>query len=270
MSRFLTLSIFILISVQMATAQLDTLSNCDPDTAFINGVDLVSPLPFVNDTLGPGLERPACVNELYEQVIFVKIPGIINFGPLSLLVTTVKIDSVTNLPDGFSYVCSSPNCEFSADSVGCILLTGIATPENVVGDYELKIGLTIASSLGPIPAQLPDPALVNGTYILKLNAEGDSSCLLSPTFDIDIQTHNVSIFPNPTLDQITLEWESKRGGDGWIEIKSITGQTLKRTPLQYGAGLQKREISLGDLEPGFYLVGLSGSQQSFWTKTMKL
>ena len=270
MLRFLTFLILISIGFFQASAQLDTLSSCDPDTAFINGEDLVSPLPFVNDTLGEGLKRPACINELYEQVLFVKIPGLINFGPLSLLVTSVKIDSVTNLPEGFSYVCSSPDCEFSADSVGCVLLTGTASADNVPGDYELKIGLTISSSLGPIPALLPDPQLVNGTYILKLNPEGDSSCLLSPTLDLDQYAVNLSVFPNPTSDKVTLEWESQTGGEGWIEVKNITGQTLMRSPIQFGAGQHINEVSLGNLDAGFYFVGLVGKQQSFWTKTMKL
>ena len=270
MSRFLTLSLFILITTLPLSAQLDTLSTCEPDTAFLNGEDLVSPLPFVNDTLGEGLSRAACFNELYEQVIFVKVPGLINFGPLPLLVNDIKIDTVTNLPEGFSYICSSPDCLFPADSVGCILLTGIATPENTVGDYELKIGISISSSLGPIVAQLPDPQLVNGTYILKLRPEGDSSCLLSPTYDLDQPTHIVSVFPNPTLDRVTLEWESKVGGEGWIEVKNVAGQILQRTNIQYGAGLQKKEVSLGELQPGFYFIGVSSKGGSYWSKTLKL
>ena len=269
MRRFITLLLTLMLITPGVIGQLDTLTTCDPDTAFLNGDDLVDPLPFINDTLGEGFTRAACIGDTYEQVIFVKIPSIIPLGPAVLNVNSVRIDSVSNLPPGFAYVCSRPDCVFPTDTASCILLTGIAGENDTIGDYELKIGLTIGTFLGEIPVIIPDPALVNGTYILRVRASGDSTCLSAPVYDRNLEPLSYSAFPNPTQDEVVLEWESARSGSGWIEVKNITGQTLLREKTEFQQGLQQKTVSLSEFEPGIYLVGITSQHTVFWTKTLK-
>ncbi len=254
------------LSVNLATAQSDTLSTCDPDSSFLAGDALVSPLPQINDTLGEGLDGPACIGEPFEQVFFVRLPRTISFGILTLTVTSVRIDSVTNMPEGFTYVCSRPDCEFPADSVSCILLTGMATPENQPGDYELKIGLTINSNLGPIPALIPDSSILQGSYVLTLNEMGDTACLVAPVFDVDRLPVSFRSYPNPAKEEVYLEWQSDHRGTGLLEIRDLTGQLKNRQEVNYQQGLQRRSVNTEHLPSGLYLIGVTGNQTQFWTK----
>ncbi len=271
MKRFFTVLSLIMLFLSAATAQLDTLSNCEPDSTFLNSDDLVDPLPFINDTLGEGFATAACIGDEYEQIIFVKIPSIIQLGVISLTVTSIRIDSVTNLPPGFNYICSRPECVFPTDTASCILLKGAPTDPESVGDYELQIGVTIGTTvLGDFPAMIPDPALVNGTYILKVRPAGDSACLAAPVYDASLEPSAYAVYPNPATEEVTLEWDSDHIGVGWIEVRDLTGQTIHRTRAPYRTGKQRMQVSLAGLETGMYLVGMAGEQTTFWSKTLKL
>ncbi len=268
MVRYFTILGIVFLAHTSLLAQLDTLTLCEPDSAFLASGDIIDPLPFVNDTIGEGFTVPACIGELYEQLMFVRLPSTINLG-LPLGITSVRIDSVTNLPVGMSYVCSRANCDFPADSTGCILLTGTPTADNAPGEYELEIFVTVASTLGPLPINIPNETLVPGTYILTVNDPAITSCIASSR-DLDLQPVSFQIFPNPALQQTMLEWESDHQGIGELEVRNSTGQVVRSQSVNYNVGTQQELVDLRDLPSGLYMVGVRGPRLRFWNKVLKL
>ena len=166
-----------------STNAQDSTALCQPDSAFLESGQIIFPTPYVNDTLGDGIPVEACINTPYDLTFQVLAPGVLNVSGFPVSLTSISIDTVLNLPAGITYECTAPECLIVADSFSCIFLSGTPSPDNQVGDYELKIVLTANTSIGPIPLEYPNPALVPGTYILVLNEEGSANGSTTPGFD---------------------------------------------------------------------------------------
>ncbi len=221
---------------------------CQPDTAFANSGAIISPTPFQNDTLGDGLPG-ACINTAYDVTVFVHPPSSIEVFGNSVPVASFKIDSVSNLPDGMSFSCSTEDCLFLADSINCIYLSGIPTADNPVGNYELEIFLTASVGLA-FSLRFPDPTFAPGSYVIALDAEGGQACLTSPTTDYNNREQGLSIFPNPVSDIITLHLEDLTGGDGEVSIWDFSGKLVT----QRFWSTYDNSLHVGDLGPGLYLL----------------
>ncbi len=247
----------------------DTLRTCLPDSAFLLSTELVVPTPFVSDSMGEGIPVEACINVPYDVVFFLRAPSQITVGLFNLDVRSIRIDSVTNLPEGINYECSVPDCNIQADSIACVFLSGTPTEGSDTGNYELKIGLTVNSSFGPLQLLYPDPALAPGTYILRLNEEGSSNCNVSPVFDVDGRAVTFATYPNPVLDQLQIEWESDQASQGQLHVYDATGRLHLTKDISIGTGPQYYQLDLATLRSGLYMVQLRTSTNRMWSKIIK-
>ncbi len=267
MLRLYTSLILLLITIYSGRAQDVT---CEADSALLATDFIVSPTPYVNDTLGEGIVEPACINTSYFKQFIVRAPSVIIAGGFPVSVSSFRIDSVTNLPDGLSYTCSTEDCIVLADSLACILLSGTPTSENEAGDYELEIALTVSVGTFSFPVLYPDSTLAPGTYVLTLNPEGDTACqATTPTFDVATVETSMHIFPNPVSEILTVNWISKQQGVGQIELRNIAGALIQSRDINYVPGQNQYELPLGQLQNGMYLVGIKTNEGSNWKRIIK-
>jgi hypothetical protein len=241
---------------------------CDPDTAFVNSGEIVSPSPIQNDTLGEGLPN-ACINTPYDLNIFVHPPSTFTFAGFEIPVTSFKIDSVINLPEGINYGCSTEDCIFLADSINCIYLSGTPTEANTESQYELTIYLTVIAGNLPLAATFPDPTLAPGSYFIIINPEGDAACQSTPTLDFNAIAESVRVFPNPVYDRLSLSFESKKPAEGLLQVWNHAGALVKQKPVTISTGKELLSIELENLPQGFYVVGLQTKEATFRSKFIK-
>lgn len=79
----------------------------------------------------------------------------------------------------------------------------------------------------------------------------------------------LNIYPNPTTNQITLEFDLIENKNTSIEIKNILGQTLRKIDNGFSNGNNKIEIDLSEFASGLYLVSLQNGDQLVSKKIIK-
>lgn len=264
MKRVFVLFIYIIILLPISQAQ-DTPA-CNPDTAFINSGAIVDPAPFVNDTLGDGLPD-GCLNAPYNLDIFVHPPSSFNTGVLIVPVSWFRIDSITNLPAGLSYTCSTEDCTFPADSVNCIFLSGTPNAENTEEVYALKIFITINAAGFPFQASFPDPALAPGEYNIVIHPEGDPACSTVPTLDIQATPDWITLFPNPVHSQLNVQVSGNRTPVENLRVYNQSGALVKNIPLDRWSATQ--QLNMDDLPAGFYVTTIQTENKIYRSKFIK-
>ncbi|NND09275.1 MAG: T9SS type A sorting domain-containing protein [Saprospiraceae bacterium] len=247
----------------------DTLSTCIVDSAFFDSGILISPTPFVNDTLGDGIVAEACINKPYNVRFTVSAPSSIALIGIPVTVDSIRIDSVSNLPEGMTYECTDVNCIIVADSISCVFLTGTPTADNEPGEYILKIDLTVFTNILPLAISYPDPTLAPGSYILTLNEEGNPNCEdLTPIFDQEDLSLPILVFPNPTSDVLHFEYQDK---SDWtrIEIWSAAGKKMLYQHQNGALDQGVSNIDVSKLNTGFYVFRLVDDRRVFNQKFFK-
>ena len=92
----------------------------------------------------------------------------------------------------------------------------------------------------------------NGDYIYT------TSVSLSPVvgvLEVDVENIELSVYPNPTSDEIQLQYQLQRAGEVEVEIYNVSGGLVKsfgKNGKPAGSNLEK--ISLVDLSSGSYCV----------------
>ncbi len=76
-----------------------------------------------------------------------KIFDSIVFSVYMLQFSTLKIDSIGNLPPGLCWSCNSPNQTYNAGETGCINITGTPTDSANAGQYQLTIFVDVNTEL---------------------------------------------------------------------------------------------------------------------------
>ncbi len=111
---------------------------------------------------------------------------------------------------------------------------------------------------GAIYAPGEGPAIPEG-YIVGPDAP---SSVFSP-----MVSKEVSVYPNPAGESITLSFNKKESGMTNVDIYSLTGQKMKSSYNQHlPAGSQEIQISTGELATGIYLLSVNGEYTRFIKK----
>ena len=147
---------------------------CLPDLELPDSI-IISPVPYDPDTFPDGgIPDTACVALAYEFTFTLQTPPTIATDLGEFPIVSIDIASqegVSNLPASFDYVCDPPNCEFKADSIGCLRIFGTAEPGEE-GTYDLGLEALVRTGIIDIPITFPDPALIPGNYFLFVREEG--------------------------------------------------------------------------------------------------
>lgn len=109
-------------------------------------------------------------------------------------------------------------------------------------------------------------------YIAKWNGGNYTDTCGHIVAGVDEHTHNAAnliIYPNPSSNQITIEFNSDKTHSSSLAITSILGQTVKTIPTDFSPGKNKIEIDISQLSKGLYFVQLQNSSELFSGKFIK-
>lgn len=252
MLRFITLA-FVLITFGQLSAQ-----TCVRDSSVLDSMELVSPQPY--SPADPTIYTlPACINEPYAQSVTFNVPPMITFNGVELplsKITVAPTGAVAGLPAGLGYSCDPPNCEFLANTLGCMLISGTPTPNNAPQDYELTITVT-AYSLVTIPIEFPGTIAAGNKYYITVRGTGECT---SGTSDLSGQIAGVKNAPNPFGQQTEMIVESLVAGDFNFEVFNVIGKRVNQQTVQLIQGTNQFTFDAGNLPNGTYFYTLGNRE----------
>ena len=135
---------------------------------------------------------PGTINEVYEEYIQFYAPSQLDLDGTSIQFNNVVINSINNLPDGLTYQCSSGNCSFGSDQIGCIGLLGTAQQTGV---FDLSINASVSVSydlgfLGNVDINFDVPYYGGNTYLDLAGVDASTINSIVPNIALIIQESN--------------------------------------------------------------------------------
>lgn len=88
--------------------------------------------------------------------------------------------------------------------------------------------------------------------------------------DLDIETVQLNVFPNPVKENLTLDIESKLTGNYTMNIIDQVGRTVQSERVQLFTGENILSFDVAHLAKGHYFVQLVDKQQTISAKMLKL
>lgn len=239
-------------------------TSCDPDQTVADTV-VVSPLPQSAERPDGGIKDTACANEYYRFVFTFNIPTTYDtpFGPAPIDNVRVAPDgAIENLPASFDYVCNPPNCIFNAETKGCVVLFGTATPGEVAA-HDLKVVADVSITGVPLPftLTLPDDLEAASHYYLVVKPAGSANCLMVDTYEQFASRFSISNQPNPTSGWTQIQVDAQSGGAFDFIVSDMLGQQLHRQRVAILPGENTIDFNGSHLPNGVYLYSLSNGRE---------
>lgn len=185
----------------------------------------------------------AMQNVAYTTDLNFKVPtdaGDVNPLFTGAIINNFTVTGVVGLPPGMNYTCNISSCAYAGGANGCAQISGTcATP----GTYDIQINLTASVTLNPLLPPTDVPQSFTG-YKIIVGSLGIAT----------LDASNVTIFPNPVLNELTLEGLSAYNFET-IEIFNAAGQSVKQVG---STELNKLELNVADLNSGVYMIHLNG------------
>lgn len=252
----LPLLFLLLIATQFAWSQCTPASI--PDSVALD----IIPLPYVDTIAGSGIMDTVCVNTPFETVITLKASGDVTLPGIPLPVNVQGITlategAIANLPEGLTYECNPPNCDFAEGQVGCVLIKGTVTDESEVGVYDLKITGTVKSFLSvelTFPSE--DLAAIPGNFFLHVNPEGSENCTLANNRSLT-EIEDLTLTPNPLSNYAVLTINTTKAGYYQFNMVNLLGQQVRNQKIRLIEGKNEIEIDGTELANGAYLYSLT-------------
>ena len=232
---------------------------------------IISPVPYDPDTFPDGgIPDTACVALAYEFTFTMQTPSTIDVNGTNVPIVSIDIASmggVTDLPGSFDYVCDPPDCNFLADSVGCLKIFG--TPQaGEEGMYDLGLDALVRTGFIDIPITFPDPALIPGNYFLFVREEGSESCGITGTKDKLKSKVSFSVQPNPLQGYAQIAVNSQTSGNFQLKVFDLLGKQLRAETVRIFEGANQFDFYAGDMPNGMYLVTLANGKDSVSEKIL--
>ena len=92
-----------------------------------------------------------------------------------------------------------------------------------------------------------------------------SSCFLAASVE-NVNNEGLSVYPNPTNSDVTIEFESSIISDIKIGVYNTLGQEVLSQQINSFSGLFKQEIDLKDYSEGIYIVNVISENRKLFTK----
>ncbi|MCA6362463.1 MAG: T9SS type A sorting domain-containing protein [Bacteroidetes bacterium] len=138
---------------------------------------------------------------------------------------------------------------------GSLLLLGLwARGQSVEQNVLSSSGDFFSNSQGMIEWTLGEP--MSETYGNATNflTQGFHQTMLDPNSVPEQVIGNLSLFPNPSSDQVTLQFDAESSGVYTVEIYNALGQQLSSRQLNIMPGGYRHEITVRDFTDGIYFV----------------
>lgn len=169
--------------------------------------------------------------------------------------TTPEVDSL-----GLAYECDVPDCDYIVDhsssnnlNYGCVVISGTPTKEND------SLFVLVQADLGTYNAQ-QDTCFTSSSLTLPFSFEFQILDTTSTSIfrDLDHRALKMGLFPNPTTQNSTLEFEMPLNGEVEIDLMTSLGQPINTV----FSGLAHRgkhvfDIPTEGLAKGLYFVRIN-------------
>ena len=212
-------------------------AQCTPNTSIVSTGFYPATLP------------DAVVGQPYSQVVQFKIPSDTTVGGFYAQVTSAQLNSLTGLPNGFTYTCNVVNCTYSGGAVGCITISGTAA-NNQVAIYNLSASLNLTGYVSTPP--LGNQSIgISAPLTFEVVASNGINVNQGGTFSY-VKKNNEILLTNPSTGKLN------------VKIFDVLGSEVRNVSLQMVKG-ENTSISLSSLETGIYIVTLqaNGKQETF-------
>lgn len=235
--------------------------NCTPDNTLPDSV-VVDPFPYnAEERPEGGITDTACVGTYYEFRFTFNIPNQYDLNGTLIPVTSVDVapdEGINNLPASMDYICNPPNCEFEAETSGCLLIFG--TPdEGEEGVYDLTIDATLRSLLD-VPITVPSTLEPGSNYFLHVREADFENCLVVDAEEAFAQQFALRNQPNPFSSWTQIVVDATVEGAFDFEVTDILGRNVHRERVQLFSGENTVYFDGGQLPNGFYLYSISDGQ----------
>lgn len=201
------------------------------------------------------------------------------FGGQFLILQSLRIDSIGNLPDGLCWATNKPNNTFTTNETGCIKITGVTCDQP--GQYKLKI--RVSPNFG-VPVTIDDEGdgpklIVRVKNAVDPNTPIDTTqtrsnqfipygnpiagCTPTATTYLDVKQAYLSISPNPFRLEASVLFTSTTAGQFTQSITTLTGMLIQTQQVQIKEGENSLSLPVGNLPAGMYFYTISdGSNQT--------
>jgi hypothetical protein len=244
---------------------------------------------FTNTTTGltPESDSLACAEQgvLYNQTIQIYAPATVTIPgfPLPVTITSVRVDSIANLPCGLKYGFDQLDRTYIGGDKGCMQLSG--TTSDAVGQYKLKVYVTLATSLvsGSYEAStIPGIGSAFNVYV-RVKAAGGTCAAIDttgasnktstcasidytnvPTLENELVKFNVT--PMPANDNLNITFSASENNTYNYTISNMVGATVYTNSVNAVAGENKLAVDVSNLTNGVYFLNINRGDASLTKK----
>ncbi len=157
-----------------------------------------------------------------------------------------------------SAVSSATSYTWTAPAGSYIKANGVFSNANVLTTtstaVEVKFGLVSATSLLKVKAN-------NGCASGSTRTKALSPCVLRSA-EQENTKQNLWVYPNPTNEQITINFNVSKEQNAHLIIVDITGKTCMEKEIMAASGLNEHAVDLNKLEAGIYVLKLITSEKN--------
>lgn len=262
------LPIFVLIS-SISFAQ----APCVPGTLTTTGNSYILPDAITNF-------KEACVNEYYEQIVYMKVPKDTSLGFVSATIDSFVISkNVTGMPVGLTVEGvpgilpaspSDPKTNFErmkikGDSLACLKISGIIATSNVPGNYNLIIPIRAYMKIGGfVPL---DSAINLSTY--SINVKPTGTCFPASISNLDKYSFDlIGNSPNPFTGNTTISFQANNTTNYDLKIMNAMGAVVYSEKVKSQSGMNYVNINGSQFSAGMYMIVLSDDKNRLTQKML--
>lgn len=205
-------------------------------TTVVNGIAVYGKLDVATKQAVAGLpftQQPVRLTGNWQHMIYGSSQG-------SILVKLTKWNTITNTRD--------------AVATGSVTLSGMA-----MSWATFTVNLTYTSSIAPdscmIVLKASGATPTNNDYLWVDNLAFSGS--VTGINAIENNITNVSIFPNPSTENVTVEFNVKKASQVTLKLVDLTGKLIKEINAGEVFGIYKTSISFTDIAKGSYFLKIS-------------
>ncbi len=128
----------------------------------------------------------------------------------------------------------------------------------------------LAAIDGGATAAVVAELIINGTICAELDTEGITFTVTSCGSNTNITNNsNMVLYPVPASDQLMLDLQLEKAGEGVLEVYDISGQLLLQQNVQFNDGLNQLPINIEKLKAGLYNLQINLDQFSISNQFIK-
>ena len=224
-----------------------TFSQCTPDTTF------KGPQIFNVDTLDT--IKPAVAEYTYSCEITVKIPEdtLISGIPMPIAIDSAGIESVNNLPSGFTWQTNSSTNYWPGDSYGCFVINGNPTMSQLgVDTFAVVMSARGFGQVMPFTFRFLIEIIDSIYYGIE-----------------EIKNQRFEVYqnsPNPFLNKTEIKFFSSEKANMRFQVFNIIGEVVYSEIINAEKGNNKITFNSNNLQSGLYLYRLGNSTKTITRK----